>query len=143
MPGPLNGIDALPLHPWIVASDAQRPVIYVMDTVQRRLLRTLELPGRQRPEQVVRFSPTAACWRCSGISSRWSASSDQNLQWLFDAELGDKPLDGCFTTGMEYMLVANENDATVSVVDIQHQRTLAHVPVGKSCEILAYYSRQG
>lgn len=66
---------------------------------------------------------------------------DENLQWLLNAQLGDKPLDGCFSPAQDYLLVANENDATVSVVDIAKRKTIAHVPVGDGCEILAYFER--
>lgn len=141
MPGPLNGIDASPLHPWIIASAADRPVIYVVDTEQGSLLRTIELPGHQRPGQVVRFSPDGRLMAVIGDFEPVVSFFDENLQWLFNAELGDKPLDGCFSPAQDYLLVANENDATVSVVDILNQKTLAHVPVGQGCEILAYFRR--
>ena len=141
MPGPLNGIDASPLHPWIIASAADRPVIYAVDTEQRRLLRTVELPGHQRAGQVVRFSADGRLLAVLGDFEPVVSFFDENLQWLFNAELGDKPLDGCFSPSMDYLLVANENDATVSVIDIFNRKTLAHVPVGQGCEILAYFKR--
>lgn len=141
MPGPLNGIDASPLQPWIVASDADRPVIYVVDTQQRQMLRTIELPGRERPGQVIRFSPDGRLLAVLGDFEPVVSFFDENLKWLFNAELGNKPLDGCFSPAMDYLLVANEDDATVSVIDIPNRKTVAHVPVGQGCEILAYFDR--
>lgn len=141
MPGPLNGIDASPLQPWVVATAQDRPVLYVVDTGQRRLLRTIELPGHQRPGQVVRFSPDGRILAVIGDFEPVVSFFDENLQWLFNAELGDKPLDGCFSPTQDYLLVANENDATVSVVDIGKRKTIAQVPVGNGCEILAYFQR--
>ncbi|WP_213878967.1 WD40 repeat domain-containing protein [Pseudomonas sp. dw_358] len=141
MPGPLNGIDASPLQPWVLATDADRPLLYVVDTDQRSLLRTLELPGHQHPGQVVRFSPDGRLIAVIGDFEPIVSFFDENLQWLFNAQLGDKPLDGCFSPAQDYLLVANENDATVSVIDIIARKTLGHVPVGKGCEILAYFNR--
>lgn len=141
MPGPLNGIDASPLRPWVIASDADRPVIYAVDTEERRLLRTIELPGHQKPGQVVRFSPDGKLLAVIGDFDPVVSFFDENLQWLFNAELGDKPLDGCFSPDQHYLLVANENAATVSVIDILQRKTLAHVPVGQGCEILGYFQR--
>lgn len=141
MPGPLNGIDASPLHPWVVATAADRPLLYVVDSEQRRLLRTLELPGHERQGQVVRFSPDGRLLAVLGDFEPVVSFFDENLQWLFNAELGDKPLDGCFSPEQDYLLVANENDATVSVIDIRERKTIAHLPVGQGCEILAYYQR--
>lgn len=141
MPGPLNGIDASPLQPWVIASAADRPVIYVVDTQQRSLLRTLELPGHQRPGQVVRFSPDGRLLAVIGDFEPVVSFFDEHLNWMFSAELGDKPLDGCFSPAQDYLLVANENDSTVSVVDILNRKTLSHVPVGQGCEILAYFLR--
>lgn len=141
MPGPLNGIDASPRHPWVVATAQDRPVLYVVDTEQHRLLRTLELPGHQRPGQVVRFSADGRILAVMGDFEPVVSFFDEHLQWLFNAELGDKPLDGCFSPAQDYLLVANENDATVSVVDIGKRSTVGHVPVGDGCEILAYFQR--
>jgi len=141
MPGALNGIDASPLRPWVVASSADSPIMYAVDTEQRRLLKTVELPGHQRPGQVVRFSPDGRLMAVIGDFEPIVSFFDENLQWLFNAQLGDKPLDGCFSPDQSYLLVANENDATVSVVDILNRRTLAHIPVGRGCEIMAYYQR--
>lgn len=141
MPGPVNGIDASPLHPWVIASAADRPVIYAVDTEQHRLLRTVELPGHRRQGQVVRFSPDGRLLAVLGDFEPLVSFYDENLKWLFNAELGDKPLDGCFSPAQDYLLVANENDATVSVIDILNRKTLGHVPVGQGCEILAYFQR--
>jgi YVTN family beta-propeller protein len=141
MPGPLNGIDASPLHPWVVASAADHPVLYAVHTEQRRLLRTIELPGHKRQGQVVRFSPDGRLMAVLGDFEPVVSFFDENLEWLFNAELGDKPLDGCFSPAQDYLLVANENDATISVIDIVNRTTLAQVPVGKGCEILAYFER--
>jgi len=141
MPGPLNGIDASPLRPWVVASSAQSPLFYVVDTEQRQLLRTVELPGHQRPGQVVRFSPDGRLLAVIGDFEPIVSFFDEDLQYLFSAELGDKPLDGCFSPAQDYLLVANENAATISVVDVLNRRTLGHVPVGQGCEILAYFNR--
>lgn len=139
MPGPLNGIDASPLRPWVIASAADRPVLYVVDSEQQRVLRTLELPGHQRPGQVVRFSPDGRLLAVIGDFEPLVSFFDENLNWLFNAELGAKPLDGCFSPAQDYLLVANENAATVSVVDILNRKTLGHAAVGQGCEILAYF----
>lgn len=141
MPGPLNGIDASPRHPWIVASAADRPVIYAVDTDKASVLRTIELPGHQQPGQVVRFSPDGKLLAVIGDFEPIVSFFDEHLQWMFNAELGDKPLDGCFSPAQDYLLVANENDATITVVDIVNRKTLGHIPVGQGCEILAYFTR--
>ena len=101
----------------------------------------LPLPEHRQRGQIVRFSPDASLLAVIGDFDPVVSFFNQDLNPLFSAELGDKSLDGCFSPGLEYFLVANENDATVSVVDIAEKRTLAHVPVGKGCEILAYFRR--
>lgn len=139
MPGPTNGIDASPRHPFVVATSADGPEMYVIDTGSRSVVRTVPLVGHKKKGQVVRFSPDGSVLAVIGDFEPVVSFYDGDLTYLFSAELGDKPLDGCFSPDLDYFLVANENDATISVVDIAKRGTLAHVPVGKGCEILAYF----
>lgn len=141
MPGPLNGVDASPVHPMVVATSGDRRSLYMVDTATRRLTRTLPLPDHNKNAQVVRFSPDGSLLAVLGDFDPVVTIYDSDLNELFSAELGDKPLDGCFSPGLEYLLVANENDSTISVVDIAQQRTLEHISVGQGCEILAYFRR--
>lgn len=140
MPGPTNGIDSSAVHPMVVATSGDSRVLYVIDTTTRTLSRTLALPTHHKRGQVVRFSPDGSMLAVIGDFDPVVSIYDRDLNPLFTAELGDKPLDGCFSPGMDYLLVANENDATISVVDLKEQRTLGHVPVGQGCEILAYFT---
>jgi len=141
MPGPVNGVDASPVHPIVVATSGDTRKLYVIDTTTRTLSRTVALPDHHKHAQVVRFSPDGAMLAVIGDFDPVVSFYDHALSPLFSAELGDKPLDGCFSPGMDYFLVANENDATISVVDLVAKKTVNHVPVGKGCEILAYFRR--
>jgi DNA-binding beta-propeller fold protein YncE len=141
MPGTLNGVDASPQHPIVVATSSDEPSMYVIDTDQRCLTRTLPLSGHRKCGQIVRFSPDGRLLAVIGDFEPVVSFYDEHLNPLFTAQLGEKPLDGCFSPAMDYLLVANEKDATISVVDLHAQRTIGHVPVGEGCEILAYFNR--
>ena len=138
-PGPLNGIAHSSGQPWAVATAKDKPAIYVLSTDELSLLRSIPLPGHTKPGQVVRYRDDGKVLAVIGDFEPVVSFYDADLNPLFAAETQAKPLDGAFSPDGKNFLVANEESGSVTVVDLQRRRAIAHklVPVG--CEVLGFF----
>ena len=64
---------------------------------------------------------------------------DDLLNPLGDIQVGNKPMDGCFSADNRTLLIANEGDGTLSVIDLQQMRVVATPTAGTGCEVLSYF----
>jgi YVTN family beta-propeller protein len=139
LPGPIAGIAASPKHPYLVASAADAPSLYVIDRQSHRIRQRLALPGHQQPCQVVRFSPDGEMLVAIGDGEPIVTLFDDLLNPLGDIVVGNKPMDGCFSADKQQLLIANEDDGTLSVIDLAQRKVIATPRVGTGCEILSYF----
>lgn len=140
LPGPIAGIAASPKHPYLVASAADAPQLYVIDRQSHRIRQRLTLPGHQKPCQVVRFSPDGELLVAIGDGEPVITLFDDLLNPLRDIAVGKKPMDGCFSPDKKQLLIANEGDGTLSVIDLTRNRVIATPRVGLGCEVLSFFS---
>lgn len=141
LPGPVAGIAASPKHPYLVASAADAPYLYVIDRQSHRVRQRLALPGHQQPCQVVRFSANGERLVTIGDGEPVITLFDDLLNPLGDIPVGNKPMDGCFSPDNQQLLIANEGDGTLSVVDLAQRRVIATPRVGTGCEELSFFER--
>lgn len=139
MPGPIAGIAASPKHPYLVASAADAPLLYVVDRQSHRIRQRIRLSGHQQPCQVVRFSANGERLVAIGDQEPLVTLFDDLLNPLGDIRVGNKPMDGCFSADNRTLLIANEGDGSLSVIDLQQMKVIATPTAGKGCEILSYF----
>lgn len=139
MPSGVNGIAASPKHPFLVATNGDKPGLYVIDTESHKLIKTLPLPGHQQPSQIVRFSENGELLVVIGDQEPVISLFDGELNPLGEVSVGNKPMDGCFSPDNATLLIANENDGTLSVIDIVSLEVIATPTVGRGCEVLSYF----
>ncbi|NIF22538.1 WD40 repeat domain-containing protein [Candidatus Pantoea multigeneris] len=139
LPGPIAGIAASPKHPYLVASAADKPLLYVVDRQSHRVRQRLALPGHQKPCQVVRFSPDGDLLVAVGDREPVISLFDDLLNPLGDIAVGEKPMDGCFSPDKKTLLIANEGDGTLSVIDLASRKVIATPNAGTGCEVLSYF----
>lgn len=141
LPGPIAGIAASPKHPYLVASAADAPLLYVIDRQSHRIRQRLALPGHQRSCQVVRFSADGELLVAIGEGEPVVTLFDDLLNPLGDIAVGSTPMDGCFSPDKQLLLIANQGDGTLSVIDLAQRKVIATPRVGTGCEVLSYFSR--
>jgi len=139
LPGPIAGIAASPKHPYLVASAADAPLLYVIDRQSHRIRQRLTLPGHQQPCQVVRFSADGEQLVAIGDHEPLVTLFDDLLNPLGDIPVGNMPMDGCFTPDRQQLLIANQDDGTLSVIDLTQRKVIATPRVGTGCEVLGYF----
>lgn len=137
--GPIAGIAASPRHPYLVATAADEPLLYVIDRQSHRVRQRLTLNGHTRPCQVVRFSANGERLVVIGDQEPVISLFDDLLNPLGEISVGNKPMDGCFSADNRTLLIANEGDGTLSVIDLLQQKVIATPRVGTGCEILSYF----
>lgn len=140
MPGPINGIAASPLYPYLVATDARRPLLYVVDAQSHRIRQHLPLNGHNKAAQITRFSEDGSLLVVIGDSEPVISLYDATLNPLGQIAVGHKPMDGCFNPDNSQLLIANEDDGTLSVIDLASRQVIATPSVGRGCEVLSYFA---
>jgi len=139
LPGPIAGIAASPKHPYLVASAADAPLLYVVDRQSHRVRQRVMLTGHQQPCQVVRFSANGERLVAIGNGEPLVTIFDDLMNPLGDIPVGNKPMDGCFSDDNLTLLIANEGDGSLSVIDLQQMRAIATPQAGTGCEVLSYF----
>ncbi|MBS0883011.1 WD40 repeat domain-containing protein [Pantoea sp. JGM49] len=139
LPGPISGIAASPKHPYLVASAADAPLLYVVDRQSHRIRQRIKLTAHQQPCQVVRFSANGERLVAIGDQEPLITLFDDLLNPLGDVPVGNKPMDGCFSADNRTLLIANEGDGSLSVIDLLQMKVIATPNVGKGCEVLSYF----
>jgi len=140
MPGTISGIAASPISAFIVATDGEKPGLHVLDSNKHRLVKTLPLPGHKKSSQLVRFSEDGSLLVVIGDEEPVISLFDGELNPLGQVKVGNKPMDGCFSPDNQTLLIANEDDGTLSVIDIATLNVIATPAVGRGCEVLSYFA---
>ena len=140
LPGPIAGIAASPKHPYLVASAADAPLLYVVDRQSHRIRQRLMLPGHQQPCQVVRFSANGERLVAIGDGEAVVTLFDDLLNPLGDVRVGKQPMDGCFSDDNRSLLIANQGDGTLSLIDLVQMKVIAMPQAGTGCEVLSYFT---
>ncbi|WP_394515866.1 WD40 repeat domain-containing protein [Pantoea sp. SGAir0430] len=139
LPGPIAGIAASPKHPYLVASAADAPLLYVVDRQSHRIRQRITLPGHQQPCQVVRFSASGERLVAIGDGEGVVTLFDDLLNPLGDVAVGNQPMDGCFSADNRSLLIANQGDGSLSLIDLTQMKVIATPQAGTGCEVLSYF----
>jgi YVTN family beta-propeller protein len=151
LPHAIAGIAVDPSETFVVAVDAEVPQLLVIDVATQKLTRTIHLQGHSKGSQVARFSADGQHLLVIGdhepLVTLFSARSDGRSVCLFDhdtyeqlpVKVGNKPMDAAFSLDGKTVVVANEDDGTLSVIDLRSRRVTKTVSAGKGCETLAYF----
>lgn len=68
---------------------------------------------------------------------------DGDLTALAGLNVGNKPMNGCFSPDNDFLLIASEDDGTLSVMDLNMLQVIATPRVGEGCEVLGYFPLMG
>ncbi|MDF7788169.1 YncE family protein [Pantoea stewartii] len=139
MPGPVSGLTASPKHPYLIASAADAPLLYVVDRQSHRIRQRLALPDHQHPCQKVRFSPDGDYLMAMGDQEPTVTLFDELLNPLGRITLAGQPLDGCFSPDKKKLLITHDDNKTLSVIDLMRQTVVVTAEVGAGYETLSYF----
>jgi DNA-binding beta-propeller fold protein YncE len=138
-PGGLVGIALSPDGKRIILVDAQTPQIMVVDTATDEVVSTIRLEGHEKAAQIARYSPDGRHLVVTSI--------DAPLATIFDAEfktqrllhLGQGPMNMAFHGDGRTVLIANQNEGTLAVCDLERGEVLSTVRAGVGLETLSFF----
>jgi DNA-binding beta-propeller fold protein YncE len=119
--------------------DAQKPQIMVVDTATDQVVSVIGLEGHEKSAQVARYSPDGRYLVVTSI--------DAPLATIFDAEfktqrllhLGQGPMNMAFHGDGRTVLIANQNEGTLAVCDLERGEVLSTVRAGVGLETLSFF----
>jgi DNA-binding beta-propeller fold protein YncE len=138
-PNGLAGIGLSPDGTTIILVDAVVPRILVVDTASDEVTRTIALEGHAKAAQIARYSPDGKYLVIT--------SHDEPLATIFDADLGSQqvvrigegPMNMAFHPDRRTVLIGNQDDGTISVVDLEGAKVVRSVRAGKGVEALSFF----
>lgn len=138
-PNGLAGIGISPDGTTVVLVDAKEPQVLVVDTATDQVTRRIRLDGHEKAAQIARYSPNG---RYLVVTSY-----DAPLATIFDAalgrqrllQLGKGPMNMGFHPDGRTVLIANHDEGTLAVVDLDAARVRRTVGAGTGVETLAFY----
>jgi DNA-binding beta-propeller fold protein YncE len=139
LPSKIAGIAASPDGISIVATDAEQPQLFIVDAKQWVLTSTIRLTGHQKGAQVARFSPSGKTLVVIGDHEPVVTLLDWPSLEQTALMVGNKPMAAACNFSETRLLVANEDDGTISIVDTEKKAPIDCVKAGRGCETLGYY----
>jgi len=139
LPSELDGLGMSPDGSTVVVVDGKRPMLYVIDTRQDEIIRTIGLEHFEKAAQIVRYSPNGEFVVVTSHNEPLGTILRADLKEQRNINLGNGPMDMAFHPNGRTVLIANQNDGTISVVDLQKAEVLRVVHAGVGIESLSFY----
>lgn len=139
LPAAIAGIAAAPDETHLYCTDAGEPRLWPIALAGFAVEAPIALEGHAKGSQVVRFGPDGGTLLVIGDHEPAVSLIDWPSLHQRPVRVGAKPMDAAFHPDGRSVIVANEDDATLSQIDIAAARVIRTVPAGTGCETLAYF----
>ncbi len=137
-----NGLAGLGLSPdgrTVVLVDAQRPQIMVVDTATDEVVSTIQLDGHDTAAQIARYSPDGRHLVITSVDAPLATVFDAGLATQRLLHLGQGPMNMAFHADGRTVLIANQNEGTLAVCDLDQAEVRRTVRAGVGVEALAFF----
>ena len=139
LPAPVAGIEHLPNEKFVVVTNALRPSLFLMDVEAGELRQEIPLKHHRKPAQIVRLSPDGQ-WLLVVGDFEPVVTLISLPQWdQYPVAVGQKPMDAAFRPDGTTVIVANEEDGTLTEIDLVGRKPLRTVQAGSGCETLGFF----
>ena len=141
IPAP-NGLAGMGLSPdggTVVLVDGQKPQVMVVDTATDEVVSTIPLDGHEQAAQVARYSPDGRYLVVASVSAPLATIFDGGLETQRLLRLGQGPMDMAFHADGRTVLVANQNEGTLAVCDLELGEVRRTVRAGIGVEALSFF----
>jgi DNA-binding beta-propeller fold protein YncE len=139
LPSELDGLGMSPDGTTVLVVDAKKPTLYLIDTAQDELVRTIGLEHYEKAAQIVRYSPNGCFVVVTSHEEPLGTILRADLNEQRTIQLGKGPMDMAFHPDGRTVVIANQNDGTISVVDLPEGEVLRTVDAGAGIESLSFY----
>jgi DNA-binding beta-propeller fold protein YncE len=137
LPHALAGIEISADGTTIVAVDDEEPGLFLIDTEDGEIARTVRLEGVPEAAQIARYSPDHKLLAVTSLKSGTVSLIDAAFRTQVAIKVGQQPMDMAFR-GHE-LFVACQGDGSIHVIDIPARKPKASFAAGTGCESLAFF----
>lgn len=136
-PQPLAGIAISADGATVVAVSDAEPVLFLIDTKNERVRKTVPLKDVPKPAQIARYSPDWSLLGVTSLNSDTVSLITPDFREQTTIKVGSQPMDMAFRG--DELFVACQGDGSVHVVDIPGRRWKQSFKAGTGCESLGFF----
>jgi YVTN family beta-propeller protein len=133
------GIGMSPDGQKVVLVDAQEPQIFVVDTASDEVNSTIRLEGHDKAAQIARYSPDGRHLVVTSFEAPLATVFSGDLQSQALLHLGQGPMDMAFHEDGETVIIANHNEGSLAVCNLDRGEVVRTVEAGVGIETLSFF----
>ncbi|MYZ34584.1 MULTISPECIES: hypothetical protein [unclassified Streptomyces] len=133
------GIGMSPDGETVILVDAQQPQLFVVDTVSDEIRSTITLDGHQKAAQIARYSPDGRYLVVTNFEEPLATVFSGDLKSQTLLHLGQGPMNMAFHEDGETVLIANHNEGSLAVCNLERGEVLRTVQAGVGIETLSFF----
>jgi DNA-binding beta-propeller fold protein YncE len=133
------GIGMSPDGQTVILVDAQEPQIMVVDTASDEVSSTIRLDGHEKAAQIARYSPDGRHLVVTNFEEPLATVFSGDLESQALLHLGQGPMDMAFHEDGETVIIANHNDGSLAVCDLERGEVVRTVEAGVGIETLSFF----
>ena len=138
-PNGLAGIGMSPDGNTVVLVDGKEPQVLVVDTSNDQVVRTIQLEGHDKAAQIARYSPDGKYLVVTSFDAPLATVFDTKLEKQSLLQLGQGSMNMAFHADGRTVLIANQNEGTLAVCDLERSEVLQTVSTGAGIETLSFF----
>lgn len=138
-PNGLAGIGMSPNGRRIVLVDDVEPRLLLVDTRTDEIAGSVTLEGHQKGAQIARYSPDARYCVVTSYPDPLATIFDGDLSSGRLVRVGKGPMNMAFHPDGRLVLIANQDEGSISVVDMEAAEVLRTVKAGVGPETLSFF----
>jgi len=120
-----------------VAVSDQSPVLFLIDTTEGRVARTVPLEGVPKAAQIARYSPDGKLLVVSSMNGDTVSIIDPSADKQSAIRVGSQPMDFAFRG--DEIFVACQGDGTIHVIDVPARQHKLSFKAGAGCESVGFF----
>jgi YVTN family beta-propeller protein len=133
------GIGMSPDGQKVVLVDAQEPQIFVVDTASDEVDSTIRLDGHEKAAQIARYSPDGRHLVVTSFEAPLATVFSGDLESQALLHLGQGPMDMAFHEDGETVIIANHNEGSLAVCNLDRGEVVRTVEAGVGIETLSFF----
>jgi YVTN family beta-propeller protein len=133
------GIGMSPDGQTVILVDAQEPQIMVVDTASDEVGSTIRLDGHEKAAQIARYSPDGRHLVVTNFEEPLATVFSGDLESQALLHLGQGPMDMAFHEDGETVIIANHNEGSLAVCNLERGEVVRTVEAGVGIETLSFF----
>jgi len=138
-PNGTAGIGMSPDGQKVVLVDAQEPQIIVVDTASDEISSTIRLDGHEKAAQIARYSPDGRHLVVTSFEAPLATVFSGDLESQALLHLGQGPMDMAYHEDGETVIIANHNEGSLAVCNLERGEVVRTVEAGVGIETLSFF----